>query len=120
MFRREMFKTFGERERVGSNNPTDTLQLFSSTPPPTMDCSIHSLFPPPSLSLSPTSLFWNKKGRTIKFSRRLDYFQTNDFLPSKLFFLILWISDCRRPLFSPSLMTFTSSNFAENYTVNSG
>ena len=29
MFRREMFKTFGAGARVASNNPTDTLQLFS-------------------------------------------------------------------------------------------
>ena len=57
-----------------------------------MDCRIHSL------SLSHTSLFEQKDNHII----RLDYFQTDDFLASKQFLLILWISDCRRPLFSLS------------------
>ena len=87
MFRREMFKTFGAQERVASNNPADTLQLFSSR-----SRWIVGFI----LFLSHTSLFEQKDNHII----RLDYFQTDDFLASKQFLLILWICDCRRPPFS--------------------
>ena len=69
-----------------------------------------------------TSLFGQKGDDDHIFQMRLFRIKTNDFLPSKLFFPILWICDCQRPLFPPLLssMSFTRSNFAENYTVNSG
>ena len=85
----------------------------------TMDCWIHSL----SVSLPDhTSLFGQKGDDDHIFQMRLFRIKTNDFLPSKLFFPILWICDCQRPLFPLLLssMSFTRSNFAENYTVNSG